>query len=67
MTIAFRPIPNASAQMRFIPLVITPGLDGWRVAFSGGSTFEIVGEFPDVDEAKSVRKLAEDARRRLAR
>ena len=65
--IRFRPIPDASAQMRAIPLVLTAGLDGWRVAFAAGEYYETVSEFPTVEQAREAYNMAQAARREIAR
>lgn len=59
--IAFRPIPDASAQMRFIPLVVTPGRSGFRVAFASGSYYETVAEFDNAVAAYTTYKAARKA------
>jgi hypothetical protein len=44
--------PDASAQHRKIPLIITPGLDGYRLAFAAGDRFEVLAEYPTFEQAE---------------
>ena len=45
-------------QMRTLPLVITPGLSGWRLAFAGGGYYEPIAEFATVEQAQAARMAA---------
>jgi hypothetical protein len=49
--------PNPFAQMRSLPLTVTPGLNGYRLAYAGGPTFEVVEEYPTFGEAWAALKL----------
>ena len=59
--------PDPDAQRRNLPLVITPGLNGYRVAHVGGSYYKSIGEFATLEEARDAKTAAEDAVRWIAR
>jgi hypothetical protein len=46
------------SQHRRIPLVILPGVDGFRLAFVGGPTLEILAHFRTSEEAQIARGSA---------
>lgn len=46
-------------------LTITPGLDGFRLAYVGGPTFEVVGNYPTRQAALSAYQQAVLAVERL--
>lgn len=52
--------PDATAQLRTIPLVLTCGRLGYRLAFAGGASYETVADFADGDAAWRARKSAVD-------
>lgn len=52
-----RTLPTAEAQHRALPLVVTPGLNGYRLAFAGGTTFDVIAEYPTFGEAWKAHRL----------
>lgn len=57
--------PDAAAQFRKLTLEVTPGMDGWRLAFIGGTTFEPIVEIVDGREAWNAYRAACAAAARL--
>jgi hypothetical protein len=54
--------PDAQAQHRPVPLVVTPGLNGYRLAFVAGERFEVVAEYPTFQEAYAAHRLVTEHR-----
>jgi hypothetical protein len=52
------PIPLQTAQHRNLPLVLSPGLSGYRLSFVGGTTFEVVGEIASLEGAIAAHGAA---------
>ncbi len=50
--------PNRAAQYRTVPLIVSPGMDGYRLALAAGITFETVATFPTLDLAHAAYKAA---------
>lgn len=54
--------PDPSHQNRPLTLVITPGLNHpFRLAYAGGTYFEVLSEFPTWEAARDARDAAVDA------
>ena len=53
--------PNASAQHRELPLAVTTGPHGYRLAFAGGYEFEVLADGLTLDAAYALHKLAKEA------
>jgi hypothetical protein len=53
--------PKAEAQHRPMALTVTPGLRGYRLAFVGGSDFDVIGEIPNVESASLAHLAAMQA------
>lgn len=52
---------NMVAQHRPLVLTICPGLNGYRIALTGGTHFEVLGEFATLDEAAAAYRRARKA------
>lgn len=57
MTTIPRILPTAEAQHRPLPLVVTPGPNGYRLVFAGGTVFDVIAEYPTFGEAWKAQKL----------
>ena len=53
--------PCASKQFRTVPLVITPCIDGYRLAFAAGEIFEPIAKFKTMEEAAAAYRQARKA------
>ena len=53
--------PCAGAQFRTVPLVITPCVDGYRLAFAAGEIFEPIAKFKTMEEAAAAYRQARQA------
>ena len=47
--------PNFASQMRKLPMVVSPGPNGYRLAYAGGPVFEPIADFATEDEAYEAR------------
>ena len=54
--------PDPQAQHRQLPLVVTPSLNGYRLAFAAGERFEVVAEYPTFQEAYAAHRLVTEQR-----
>ena len=59
MSAAIKPI--TAAQFRTVPLVITPCVDGYRLAFAAGEIFEPIAKFATMEEAAAAYRQARKA------
>ena len=50
--------PPMGLQQRPLALSLCPGVNGYRLAFVGGTYFETIAEFPTWDEARAAREAA---------
>lgn len=50
--------PTLASQHREIALIVTPGLNGYRLSFVGGVTFDTEATYPTIDAAYSAQKMA---------
>lgn len=57
-----RPRPTVAqsltSQMRFLPLDLTPGPNGYRSAHTGGTAYLVAGEFKTAEQAFAANRQA---------
>jgi hypothetical protein len=53
-----RAVPLAHKQFIRQPLILSPGLNGYRLSFVGGTTFEVVGEIASLEGAIAAHGAA---------
>lgn len=49
---------NLRSERRKLALVVTPGLNGFRLAFAAGDYFEPIAEFATLEEARAALTAA---------
>ncbi|MGI9170027.1 MAG: hypothetical protein ACR2FH_07630 [Caulobacteraceae bacterium] len=52
------PVPTLDAQFRPLALVLTPAMDGYRLAFVGGTVFEVIASFATLEAARAALHAA---------
>ena len=53
--------PNADAQHKRLTLVVTTGMNGYRIAYVGGYDFEVIADGLTADQAVAAKRAAEEA------
>lgn len=51
---------SLASQMRFLALTVSPGLDGYRIAFTAGTEFERISDHKDLISAHQAARAARE-------